>query len=57
MSAASQNVFSDRIVAIGASTGGEEALLEVLSHFPRDCLFIPDSKVSTRLEFVRGVSA
>jgi len=37
MSAASQNVFSDRIVAIGASTGGEEALLEVLSHFPRDC--------------------
>lgn len=37
MSAASQNVFSDRIVAIGASIGGEEALLEVLSHFPRDC--------------------
>ncbi len=30
-------IFGDRIIAIGASTGGEVALLEVLSHFPRDC--------------------
>jgi len=27
----------DRIVAIGSSTGGVEALIEVLSHFPRNC--------------------
>jgi two-component system, chemotaxis family, protein-glutamate methylesterase/glutaminase len=27
----------DSIVAIGASTGGVEALIEVLSHFPRNC--------------------
>lgn len=27
----------DRIVAIGSSTGGVEALLEVLSHFPQRC--------------------
>ena len=26
-----------KIVAIGASTGGVEALIEVLSHFPRNC--------------------
>lgn len=27
----------DRIVAIGSSTGGVEALIEVLSHFPANC--------------------
>jgi two-component system chemotaxis response regulator CheB len=30
-------IFGDPIVAIGASIEGEEALLEVLSRFPRDC--------------------
>ncbi len=29
--------FAHRVIAIGASTGGVEALLEVLSHFPADC--------------------
>jgi two-component system, chemotaxis family, protein-glutamate methylesterase/glutaminase len=29
--------FSDRLIAIGSSTGGVEALLEVLSHFPANC--------------------
>jgi len=29
--------FPKRIVAIGSSTGGVEALLEVLSHFPANC--------------------
>lgn len=29
--------FEDRLIAIGSSTGGVEALLEVLSHFPRHC--------------------
>jgi two-component system chemotaxis response regulator CheB len=29
--------FADRLIAIGSSTGGVEALLQVLSHFPRDC--------------------
>lgn len=28
---------SDKIVAIGSSTGGVEALLEIVSHFPRRC--------------------
>src|ERR1700750_48928 len=27
----------DRLIAIGSSTGGVEALLEVLSHFPANC--------------------
>lgn len=27
----------DRIVAIGSSTGGVEALIQVLSHFPKNC--------------------
>ena len=30
-------VPSDKIVAIGSSTGGVEALIEVLSHFPEHC--------------------
>jgi two-component system chemotaxis response regulator CheB len=29
--------FADRLIAIGSSTGGVEALLEVLSHFPANC--------------------
>lgn len=29
--------FSNRLIAIGSSTGGVEALLEVLSHFPENC--------------------
>jgi two-component system chemotaxis response regulator CheB len=29
--------FDDRVIAIGSSTGGVEALLEVLSHFPANC--------------------
>lgn len=29
--------FQDRLIAIGSSTGGVEALLEVLSHFPANC--------------------
>lgn len=29
--------FGDYVVAIGASTGGVEAILEVLSHFPANC--------------------
>ena len=29
--------FEDRLIAIGSSTGGVEALLEVLSHFPANC--------------------
>jgi len=29
--------YKDRVIAIGSSTGGVEALLEVLSHFPSDC--------------------
>jgi two-component system, chemotaxis family, protein-glutamate methylesterase/glutaminase len=29
--------FENRLIAIGSSTGGVEALLEVLSHFPRHC--------------------
>src|ERR1700750_2655327 len=27
----------DRLIAIGSSTGGVEALLEILSHFPANC--------------------
>lgn len=34
---AGHGAYKDRIVAIGSSTGGVEALLEVISHFPRDC--------------------
>lgn len=30
-------VFADRIIAIGASTGGVEAVLQLLSHFPANC--------------------
>ena len=29
--------FARKLIAIGASTGGVEALIEVLSHFPADC--------------------
>lgn len=29
--------FRKKLIAIGASTGGVEALIEVLSHFPADC--------------------
>jgi two-component system chemotaxis response regulator CheB len=29
--------FGERLIAIGSSTGGVEALLEVLSHFPANC--------------------
>lgn len=29
--------FPKKLIAIGASTGGVEALIEVLSHFPADC--------------------
>jgi len=29
--------FQKKLIAIGSSTGGVEALLEVLSHFPADC--------------------
>jgi two-component system chemotaxis response regulator CheB len=29
--------FPNRLIAIGSSTGGVEALLEVLSHFPANC--------------------
>ncbi|HEY0266342.1 MAG TPA: chemotaxis response regulator protein-glutamate methylesterase [Rhizomicrobium sp.] len=29
--------FGDHLIAIGSSTGGVEALLEVLSHFPANC--------------------
>lgn len=29
--------YKNRVIAIGSSTGGVEALLEVLSHFPSDC--------------------
>jgi len=29
--------FGDKIIVIGSSTGGVEALLEVLSHFPPNC--------------------
>src|ERR1700761_5912029 len=31
------SALSGRLVAIGASTGGVEALVSILSHFPRDC--------------------
>lgn len=34
---AKESDFSDRLIAIGSSTGGVEALLEVLSHFPANC--------------------
>jgi len=29
--------FQNKVIAIGSSTGGVEALLEVLSHFPENC--------------------
>ncbi len=29
--------FAERVIAIGSSTGGVEALLEVLTHFPANC--------------------
>ena len=29
--------FDDQLIAIGSSTGGVEALMEVLSHFPANC--------------------
>lgn len=35
--AASVTAYQDRLIAIGSSTGGVEALLEVLSHFPDNC--------------------
>ena len=35
--AKSQTPFQKKLIVMGASTGGVEALLEVLSHFPADC--------------------
>jgi two-component system chemotaxis response regulator CheB len=37
VAAKAETLFRKKLILLGASTGGVEALLEVLSHFPADC--------------------